>query len=238
MINNSCKSSDTTSIIKHIIYYITDISESSTPVSTVPIDPSYNYFEAAQWFKFNCSTYFGLNKYVTAIDISLWYATKEYSTWIFITPLGDKLSTNSMVSSNLSMSSIIIPNNYQFNINSTSQKTDTITDYYANFDNIFNDSIYDTIDMTPKLLSKTISSNISPNFVQNEYVPLTNDYTNDSIYSKLEFEPTVKISPFVNFWGPANCPFSFSSTGVYTVENEKTILSNSAIVIDGKYREI
>ncbi len=58
-----------------------------------------------------------------------------------------------MLFSNLSITSIIIPINYSFNINSASQKTDTITDNYANFDNIFNDSLYDTMDMTPKLLS-------------------------------------------------------------------------------------
>jgi hypothetical protein len=43
--------------------------------------------------------------------------------------------------------------------------------------------------------------------------------------------------PFINFWGGNNCPFSFSTTGVYTVKNTKNIMTTAAIIVDGKYRE-
>ena len=245
---NNCIPSDNINKQHNLLYYF-DISETSSFTPTVSKTPNYDYFETTQWLKLNCGSYFGLNNYVNSVDINLWNATKESTTWIFITPLGEHLSTPGTSTTpsptpSPSPSSIIIPNNYNFDVTSSPQKNSTITDYYHHFDNIFNNSLYDTVDMNPKFLSKKIKSTKSTKstrFVQDEYVPLHNSYTNNNtnnnISSEIVSEYTSKKSPFVNFWGPANCPFSFSSTGVYTVENEKTILSNAAIVIDGKYRE-
>jgi hypothetical protein len=64
----------------------------------------------------------------------------------------------------------------------------------------------------------------------NSYTPDTTD-----VFSSNTTDNTT--DPFINYWGGNNCPFSFSTTGVYTVKNTKNIMTTAGIIVDGKYRE-
>jgi len=215
----------------NLLYYTTF----SGDLNYTGIKPSYTYFETVSWFKFNCAFYQDISNYIASKYQSkyneIYKQTHARTTWIYITPLEDSTITThtQKISSNI----INIPANYMFELDNTSQNI-IIDDYYNQFDSIFNES------RKPKLLSKTIESNFISPLYSSQY--MNNLYTSDNYLANntlpaLHPSSPTPSSPFINYWGAANCPFSFSTTGIYTVENQKTIMSNAAIVIDGKYRE-
>ena len=246
----------------HNLLYYTTVSN----VSLENKDTSYSYFETAAWFQYNCAYYQDISKYLAnAFDKSyneIYQQTSTRTTWIYITPLHDNFSSPHTDNVQLTISnsnnssianSITIPTDYMFELDN-SPRNIVVDDYYNHFDSIFNEY------RTPKFLSKTIESNfISPayssNYTNEIYQSTYREFSNrdqyptsyHSLYSSTEEilptpptpppTPPSPSTPFYNFWGAANCGYSFSTTGVYTVENQKTIMSNAAIVIDGKYRE-
>ena len=44
-------------------------------------------------------------------------------------------------------------------------------------------------------------------------------------------------NPFKNYWGGTDASFSFSTSGIMSENNQKHIMNNAAIMVDGKYRE-
>jgi hypothetical protein len=72
----------------------------------------------------------------------------------------------------------------------------------------------------------------------NYFTPNTIDiFSSDATVNIDDHVSADPTDPFINYWGGNNCPFSFSTTGVYTVKNTKNIMTTAGIIVDGKYRE-
>jgi len=91
-------------------------------------------------------------------------------------------------------------------------------------------------------LDENNEMNLDDNNIINDNISMIkyNNHTPDMISknnNNLKQDSNSKEDPFYNYWGGANCPHSFSTTGEYTIANNKNIMTNAAIVVDGKYRE-
>ena len=235
-------------IIHHIIYGISDDSSliSNATIETPNIlDGSHTF--VSKFIDISKVEYFGENILVP-----------NHNTYIYITPKVYH-SNSPEPEYNLAIFDKEFSNSYTAPaIPDSANNYDSV---FNDFDSVFNDSnsVNDSIFRNNTVSSQYINTNTGrystrtqrptrlPTRGQvikqpvNYFTPNTIDiFSSDTTVNVPAPVPTpvaAPTDPFINYWGGNNCPFSFSTTGVYTVKNTKNIMTTAGIIVDGKYRE-